>query len=94
MSRLLSPPAPVSLAPVPMPAEVAEAHLQRIEHLLAELETSATALCAASWGTANDCTTSRHLPDGTKALLADSMQRIEATLTEVCELRDLSGWNT
>lgn len=87
--------APVTLAPAPMPAEVAEAHLQRIEHLLADLEAAATALVGASWGGRSAVPAfSRHLPDGTIAPLTAWMERIQARLTEACEWKNLRGWDS
>lgn len=77
--------APTTTAPAPMPAEMADAHLDAIESALADLELAVGRLAAASWGAASDATTSRHLPDGTVQPIADWIARIQSKLTEVCE---------
>lgn len=79
---------PAATGPAPMPAEQAEAHISRLEHLLAELEQASISLVTASWGAGNAPETARYLPDGTRSMLASWAQRITDSLGNLSEQRD------
>lgn len=90
-----TPLAPVTTAPAiwpgaqPMAPEQVDAHLTRIEHLLAELETATTSMVAASWGTAGEPETARFLPDDSRRPLVEWLGRISDRLSTVAELSDV-----
>lgn len=87
-----TPAASIPLAHAPMPVEQAEAHIQRIEHLLADLEVAARSLRDASWGPSGEIHTARPLPDGTTAPLVAWTERIRTALAESCEQEDTFGY--
>lgn len=74
----------------PMASEQVDAHLTRLEHLLADLEAAATALADASWGPSSAPETARFLPDGSRQPLVAWAQRITSRLAEVAEQADVA----
>lgn len=61
--------------------------LDRIDDLIDDLEQAITSLINASWGTADDGTTSIPCPDGTGAELASRLIALAHNVTTVCEHR-------
>ncbi len=80
--------------PLPMPTEQAEAHLQQIEHLLADLEAAIRLTARASWPNGDDVMAARYLPTGTAAYISQWLQRCEAATQTICEPPDIYGWDT
>ena len=74
----------------PMPAEQVEAHLNRLEHLLADLEAATSSLAGSSWGPGAAPETARYLPTDSRRPLVEWMERITARLNEVAELADVA----
>lgn len=74
----------------PMASEQVDAHLTRLEHLLADLEAATASLADASWGPAAAPETARFLPNGSREPLVSWAQRITSRLSEVAELSDVA----
>lgn len=77
----------------PMASEQVDAHLTRLEHLLADLEAATDSLAAASWGAAGTPETARYLPGDSRRPLVEWLGRITSRLSEVAELGDVSDWD-
>lgn len=78
-------PAATALPPAPPAPHLQQ--LDHIEHLIEDLSIAINNLIQASWGSADDGTTSIPLPDGTASELSKRLKNLATEALAICEYR-------
>lgn len=77
----------MAITTAPAPTTPHAPQLDHIDYLIEELDRAITNLTDASWGTADDGTTSTPCPDGTGAAFAKRILHLATSVTAICEQR-------